>query len=96
MTGLSSMHLNEKPESLLILATNAVALSMQGASSSQSQKKQLGQKYYNQASGMSDDIMQDSSTCDTDETLMAVYLLGFYEVSRSCHLLNCNCYSIFA
>ena len=90
ISGLSSIHLDRETESLLTLATNAIAFGIQGADRSQPQKKRLGQRYYSEALAISHETLQDPSTCDSDETLMAMLLLGFYEVSLFLLLLNCE------
>ena len=76
------MPLYEKaaPESPLVLATSSVALVMSGASSARQSDQQLGRSIFGRALRKTSAAIKHPVESKKDETLMAVLLLGLYEV----------------
>lgn len=68
-------------DSLLSVATAAVALTISGGAPWRKADFQLGRLMFGKALRMAAAAIQDPTASTEDETLMAVLLLGFYEVS---------------
>lgn len=73
-------------DSLLSVATAAVALTISGGSPWRRADYQLGRLMFGKALRMAAAAIQDPIASTEDETLMAVLLLGFYEVSGNLFL----------
>lgn len=72
-------------DSLLSVATSAVALTISGGSPMRRADYQLGRLVFGKALRMAAAAIQDPVASTEDETLMAVLLLGFYEVSADAY-----------
>lgn len=68
-------------DSLLSVATSAVALTISGGNPRRRAHYRLGRLVFGRALLMAAAAIQDPLASTEDETLMAVLLLGFYEVS---------------
>lgn len=79
---LMPLYKNTAPESPLSLATSSVALVMSGSSSVKQNDRQLGRSIFGRALRKTGAAIRDPVESKKDETLMAVLLLGLYEVSR--------------
>lgn len=79
---LLPLYKNTAPESPLSLATSSVALVMSGSSSVKQNDQQLGQSIFGRALHKTSAAIKDPFESKKDETLMAVLLLGLYEVSQ--------------
>lgn len=71
-------------DSLLSVATAAVALTISGGNPWRKADYQIGRLMFGKALRMAAAAIQDPVASTEDETLMAVLLLGFYEVSDCC------------
>ena len=68
------------PDSPLSLATSSVALALSGKSSTKQQNRQLGQTVFGRALRKTSAAIKHPVDSRKDETLMAVLLLGLFEV----------------
>lgn len=77
---LLPLYNNAAPESPLSLATSSVALVISGASSTRQSDQQLGRSIFGRALRKTSAAIKDPVESKKDETLMAVLLLGLFEV----------------
>lgn len=77
---LMPLYKNAASESVLSLATSSVALVISGASSARQSDQQLGRSIYGRALRKTSAAIKNPVESKKDETLMAVLLLGLYEV----------------
>ena len=99
---LAPMYQNASPESPLALATSSVALAMSGNSNAKPADQQLGKTTFGRALQKTSTAIRDPIQSIKDETLMAVLLLGLYEVCihhllyflSSCHILRIPLHSV--
>lgn len=80
---LHPLYIAARHDSILSLATSAVALTIAAGDPRRRSSFRLGQKLFGMALRETGLTLQDPIKCLEDETLMAVLLLGFYEVSSS-------------
>lgn len=69
-------------DSLLSLATSSVALAISGGAPRRREDYKLSRVVFGQALRMAASVIQKPDESVKDETLLAVLLLGFYEVDR--------------
>ena len=78
---LLPLYKNTTPDSPLSLATSSVALVLSGSSPAREQDQQLGRQIFGKALQKTSAAIRNSMESKKDETLMAVLLLGLFEVS---------------
>lgn len=77
---LLPLYTTTRHDSLLSVATTAVALAISGGSPWRRTDFHLGRVVFGKALRMAATAIQDPNAAMEDETLMAVLLMGFYEV----------------
>jgi hypothetical protein len=77
---LLPLYITTRYDSLLSVATTAVALAVSGGTPWRRADFHLGRVVFGKALRMAATIIQDPIAAMEDETLMAVLLMGFYEV----------------
>ena len=82
---LPSLYTNAPSESALVLATSAVSLAIAAGDPRCSRESILSRKQVGKAMAMIHKAVGDPVESLTDETLLAVLILGLYEVSRLVH-----------
>lgn len=80
---LLPLYQNARHDSLLSLATTAMALAIEGGSPSTAHYRQLSHSFFGRALVKTSRAIRDPVESIKDETLMAVLLLSFYEVCIS-------------
>ena len=78
---LLPLYTTAKHDSLLSLATSAVALAITGNYPNKGTEKHLGEQTIGKVLRSVGQVLQDPVESKKDETLMAVLLLAMYEVS---------------
>ena len=78
---LLPLYQTTRHDSLLSLATAAVALAIEGGSPSNRHYRELSRSFFGKALVKTSKAIRDPTDSIKDETLMAVLLLSFYEVS---------------
>ena len=81
---LAPLYAKTSPGSLLSLATSAVALVISAGDPRRRADYALGRRFFGKALRLTNDAIQDTTESTKDETLMAVLMLGMYEVSTHC------------
>lgn len=84
---LLPIYQNARHDSLLSLATTAMALAIEGGAPSRAHYRKLSQSLFGRALVKTGRAIRDPIESIKDETLMAVLLLSFYEVCIFHHLL---------
>ena len=84
---LLPLYTTAKHNSLLSLATSAVALAITGNYPNKRTEKHLGEQMIGKVLGSVGQILQDPIESKKDETLVAVLLLAMYEVSATVWIL---------
>lgn len=77
---LYPLYNSTRPGSLLSLATSSVALLIAGGSPSKRKCYKLGQSVFGKALRLTSVAIQDPIESVKDETLLAIMILGFYDV----------------
>ena len=77
---LLPLYQNTRHDSLLSLATSAMALVIEGASPSTQHYREISRSFFGKALVKTSKAIRDPVESVQDETLMAVLLLSFYEV----------------
>lgn len=80
---LLPLYQNTRHDSLLSLATSAMALAIEGGSPSTQHYRQISRSYFGKALVKTSRAIRDPVESVKDETLMSVLLLSFYEVRLS-------------
>lgn len=95
---LLPLYQNTRQDSLLSLATSAIALVVGGGQPSTQHYRNISRSYFGKALIKTSRAIRDPVESIKDETLMSVLLLSFYEVciysSTSVHLLHIDLLSI--
>lgn len=86
---LLPLYKDASPDSPLSLATSSVALAISSGSPLRRKDRQLGQAIFGRALRRTSAAIQDPAESVRDETLMAVLLLGLFEVGY-CNRLTFN------
>ena len=84
---LLPLYQNARHDSLLSLATTAMALAIEGGAPSRAHYRKLSQSFFGRALVKTGRAIRDPVESIKDETLMAVLLLSFYEVCSFYHPL---------
>lgn len=79
---LLPLYANTTPDSPLSLATSAVALVLSGSAPNRRIDKERARQNFSEAIRKTRDAIRSPAESKKDETLMAVLILGLYEVSQ--------------
>lgn len=88
---LLPLYANTTSESPLSLATSSVALVISGGSPSRRSDQQLGRTIFGRALRKTSAAIRNPIESKKDETLMAVLLLGLFEVRCAAFLITTRC-----
>lgn len=91
---LLPLYQNARDDSLLSLATTAMALAIEGGSPSTAHYRKLSHSFFGRALVKTSRAIRDPIESVKDETLMSVLLLSFYEVCIPLILLHYPCWSL--
>lgn len=86
---LLPLYISTRHDSILSLATSAIALAVAGSDPEQEAAYQMGRAFLGDALRKTTIALRDPVKSVQDETLMTVLLMGFYEVGTISIQINC-------